>query len=967
MSQAKAPISDPEIEKWLTSLRNLYGDDRKKQFAIEEPLLRDGLAKLKNELMTNYSGLYTLMRPLKVGGTGVVFEVSHKSTPKKLVLKFNRPKSLSEEMSIVENEKRILPNLEHFNIIRVVETGSVDVKAKDALYRLSFLIEPYISDAKSVSEYVRALLPMDKEADTRALEYALHQLTLVLHQWIKVIKFLHDKSLLYLDIKPDNALIDSEGNLVVIDFGSVKAYVKRAIKVDTSTKGTGYFDSLVIEPITESEQQGDEGSTDVFFTHRYAHPEIREMGKWTDESRNRVKAGLKRKFLQPKFDYYALGKSILELLNEIAQRRPSICPQLISFRYLNLLATRLLDGHNQESSDPNLHAKEIFRGLRLDDYDTIKYTNLNQVIEDIEKELGWWNPEEKVPELETYSKNIVRVVPNMNTVMSDRLRAIIEHPLFARLKLTTELGLITLIYPTADHSRFDHILGTYTYAGAYIKSLFNDRQNPIFRNLVNEEDIKAVLLAALFHDLGQYPLAHDLEEVCRGVFQHTRISLELLDDQTLDAKNRTLSDLISDPVNGWGVRPQWVKQILGAQSEYTLDEEREEEKLRNFKVDMLSALIDGPIDADKADYIIRDTAACRIPYGMQLDVERLLRVLTVAVISETSALHRVTIGVYEKGRAAAESFGLARHLLFAAVYWHHTFRVIKSMLQYAVAMELPDEVFPESASENSLTKSLRSKLMSFVISMVPPFNRKPDYLTVGLEQFNEAKGIRLDKQPPSQVLEALESSKEEEKQTVDNWYPGISWTDWLMLRWLKRELPKPNSGSNKLIDGIMTRTLYKRLAMWDRTHNSDVVTKLDRYRTWPDRIALSKKLQKRLHEEVRRNYTASGIDSEKDKAEVEHIFAEDLAVLIDIPDAKRIGFESTRPLTFVPELKEKTYYQEREGSEESESWSSTVSALMDSIASVRVLCHPDLVQPISKSFQPKPASREIKRILLEIS
>jgi hypothetical protein len=119
MPQVKPSPPDPEIDKWILSLNNLYGEGRKKQFVIEEPLLREGLRKLRTELKVNYSGLYALTVPLKVGGTGVVFEASHKTTPKKFVLKFNRPKSLSEEISIVENEIQVLPKLDHFNIKRV--------------------------------------------------------------------------------------------------------------------------------------------------------------------------------------------------------------------------------------------------------------------------------------------------------------------------------------------------------------------------------------------------------------------------------------------------------------------------------------------------------------------------------------------------------------------------------------------------------------------------------------------------------------------------------------------------------------------------------------------------------------------------------------------------------------------------------------------------------------------------------
>jgi HD superfamily phosphohydrolase len=626
----------------------------------------------------------------------------------------------------------------------------------------------------------------------------------------------------------------------------------------------------------------------------------------------------------------------------------------------------LLDGRNQETISANVYAKEIFSELRQDDYQTIMYTDLNQVCQDIEKELGSWNPELRVPELETYSKDIVRVVPNLNTVMTDRLRMILEHPVFARLKLISELGLIALVYPTADHSRYDHVLGTYTYVGAYVKSLFNDRQNPIFRNLVDEHDIKAVLLASLFHDLGQYPHAHDLEEVCPGVFKHSRFSEDLLDDPTKDAKGRTILNIIEDAKYGWGVELSWLKQILGAHSrQYTLDREKRESRIRGFKVDMLSALIDGPIDADKADYIVRDTSACRIPYGEQLDIERLLRVLTVAVISDPKSLHRVTVGVYEKGRAAAEALGLARHLLFASVYWHHTSRILKSMLQYAVAMELPNEVFREN--ENPQTLSLRQKLKDFIVRMSPPFEA---YTFDSHHLPSEAREARIasDRQPPGQVLESLKTRPSVRSDYKDSWYPGISYTDWLMLRWLRRELPNPNRRSSALIDGIMQRNLYKRVTTWQRSHNQELAARLDRM-SWPDRIALCERLQSRIRDEVMRTWKTSGTTSEKDREEVDRLFNQEdyLAVLVDIPDdpTRKTGFQSSRPLTFVPELRQKTYYQESEESEESANWNNTVVSLMDSIASIRILCHPDLVAPISKAFQ--PASREIRRLVLQMT
>ena len=101
------------------------------------------------------------------------------------------------------------------------------------------------------------------------------------------------------------------------------------------------------------------------------------------------------------------------------------------------------------------------------------------------------------------------------------------------------------MYPTVNHTRFDHSIGTYSIACSYIISLYNDPNNPLFRQLVNEEDIEAVLLAALLHDLGQYPCAHDIEEVDLGIFSHVEFTKELLRNENIvDNSGRTLKEII---------------------------------------------------------------------------------------------------------------------------------------------------------------------------------------------------------------------------------------------------------------------------------------------------------------------------------------------------------------------------------------------------------------------------------------
>ncbi|MFB0522558.1 MAG: protein kinase, partial [Candidatus Bathyarchaeia archaeon] len=713
------------------------------------------------------------------------------------MLKFNRPFLDSDSRAVVENELGILPRLDHSNIIRVLDAGKLDVTIDGSSYELSYIVEPFIQGAKTLTDYVEELAHRGEDVSEALTDSSLRRLTNVLHQWVTALAYVHEEGYVYLDVKPDNVIVDRNGHLLLIDFGSAQ-------RVNLEDKSP-----VVIQ-----------------FTRKYADPALRDQETRATSS-DRVKSAVQRKLLDCSIDYYALGKSILELLTIISEHHQHDFPQRPLFRSLHFLATRLLNGKNAGRkvlpSQRNYFNREIFGGLQTSDYATIKYKNLSEVKKDLEKEYGTWNPENAVPELKTYPKDTIRVVPKFNTVLTPRLRSLIEHPLVARLKVVSQLGLIALVYPTADHSRYDHILGVYTYVADYIKSLFNDSENCIFRNLVDENDMRAALLAAIIHDLGQYPLAHELEEVSPAIFGHTKISMNLLSDPRKDAEGRTILEIIQDQQYGWGVSLERLKTILGA---HTGQLRLTDLGVDDFKADLLIALIDGPIDADKADYISRDSASCRIPYGEQLDIERLLRVLTSVRIPlhlQPGQKHRVTIGVYEKGRASAAAFSLARYLLYASVYWHHTSRIIKAMLQYAVAMILPPEVFNETTRIGKARISeIQQKLLDFIKTMVPPFKETLERLYPS--SFEQETKVRLAEKPSGDVLSRLELERgaEERRKTEEwLWYPGIATTDWLMLDWLKT-LSSSERGTRgvTLIDAIQRRNLYKRVYTISRTEEN---------------------------------------------------------------------------------------------------------------------------------------------------
>jgi len=830
----------------------------------------DDVRKIINKLEEETEQFFQFLEPLSVGGTSILFKVKEKRSNKIRALKFSRPLAGAHKAdSLIEEEGEKLKNLNHPNIIGVYEVGSLYYSQGR---RVAYFIMDYIENATDLRKRVIS----DIKENVQNYEEVIKNLYEYLHGVILGMEYLHNNGYLHFDIKPSNILTDDRGIPKVTDLGYAKP------------------------------EKGAEETT-IGFTKLYAHPDLLNYRYRQTKDENRLRAVIERKKFRYEWDIYSLGQSILELLGLIDREYPDKARHHPKFRYLHLMACRMLDGKNSRSP---IFFDEFALELPEQIFTEIKYKRMSEIRTDIEKEMGIKRVDTLVPELNILSRKTLQGSETKPITFTDRLKAIIEHPLFSRLSHVSQLGLIRYVYPTVNHTRFDHSIGTFSNACSYVVALYNDPNNPLFRQLVNEGDIEAVLLASLLHDLGQYPCAHDIEEVKESIFGHVGFTKELLRNKdVVDSEGRTLEEIIG---KNWKTTINRIINIIEGKK-------LEGIQIPSFKDLLLSAIINSPIDADKVDYILRDSRECRIPYGKVIDFDRLLKTITITLHKRTRSgilIDLPTLAVYDKGRACAESISFARYLLFLAVYWHHTSRSCKAMLQHVIRLL----IHHRTKNSKELEVKLKSKFLKFVTNLR---TKRPKLVS----ELGSQKSL-------------------------------LYLTDLELLDWLYQNSPEEGKF---LIRNLAKRNLYKRIAtIYHHEENEADWNKLIEFRTryfsQYKYIEFCKHLQEQLLIEVRRRKKdieergeplTTALEEER-LSKFDELMENHPCILVDIPDPKRYVGSDT-PILFVRETLEKRYLDDL-----SEGYINQTYKLiekhnnerMESLRVARIFCHPDVREAI---------------------
>ncbi|MBD3227911.1 MAG: HD domain-containing protein [Candidatus Lokiarchaeota archaeon] len=248
-----------------------------------------------------------------------------------------------------------------------------------------------------------------------------------------------------------------------------------------------------------------------------------------------------------------------------------------------------------------------------------------------------------------------------------------------RLRYIKQLGCASYVFPSANHTRFEHSLGVYFITCKIIEKIQSEIKKN-YRDQISDSEFKelkkAMKAAALLHDIGQTPFSHDLEPYLYDFFLEKIENDDLEDAAAHELLSKLIiqkSDRISEIFNEHSIDKELVGNFITGK------------QLENYEYIFAQKVINGDIDADKIDYLLRDAYFTGVPFG-NIDYNRILDMFTIW--DDGQALQLAGI---KKGYNAFESLVISRFQMYTSVYNHHTNRVVSTMMLYAFTECLKDE------------------------------------------------------------------------------------------------------------------------------------------------------------------------------------------------------------------------------------------------------------------------------------
>lgn len=236
---------------------------------------------------------------------------------------------------------------------------------------------------------------------------------------------------------------------------------------------------------------------------------------------------------------------------------------------------------------------------------------------------------------------------------------------FDRLRRIKQLSFSEYIYPSATHNRYTHSLGVCHI----ITEMYNQIANSN-KDFFKDGDLELLRMMALSHDIGHSPFSH-ASEILSPISHEERLGeiLKLEKSNIILANRYNIDgyDLINQVYNGNGFTYISDKRLI---------------TLHDF--------MDGFIDADKIDYLVRDAKNCGVLYG---NFDRYSLIKYLILYEDKDGIFRLAIE--EDGLQALESFILARYYMFSQVYFHPLRRLYDKLFIETMSKVLTNGVYPD--------------------------------------------------------------------------------------------------------------------------------------------------------------------------------------------------------------------------------------------------------------------------------
>ncbi|EPC5065234.1 TPA: HD domain-containing protein [Klebsiella pneumoniae] len=276
----------------------------------------------------------------------------------------------------------------------------------------------------------------------------------------------------------------------------------------------------------------------------------------------------------------------------------------------------------------------------------------------------------------------------------------INHPLYQRLRNIKQNSFLYKVFPSAVHSRFEHSLGVLHLSNEILKNLhlntirygkkYDDGHVFNTVSLIPKHNVQELRLAALMHDIGHGPMSHQFDifmptkkELIEFLDKKYHKVLDVLTQENEQVEHEHLSLIFCLVIfNDLKKRSQVSEEIDVENIFKIIDKKYGNQqiltKVCNKEVDILplmtSIISSCPIDADRMDYLLRDSYFSGVKCGLY-DYNRLF--MSIVPVEENDKIY---LAYKESGLDSIAEFIGARSSLFSQVYFHKTNRAFSSML-----------------------------------------------------------------------------------------------------------------------------------------------------------------------------------------------------------------------------------------------------------------------------------------------